>query len=179
MSYSDLFARIGALERRLARLETVDSAPGVSVGTAFMTNPLDGTLFYRTDLDAIFRYDDGRSKWLGSLIPLTFGRNGALSTAVYLLSSGGVVGSATVGYLMPFDATLVGWNIRISSAATATFRMRANGANIGTLNLTSEAYKNTLVSDTDVSQYDVIAAILASGTVTSPVITAFFRRRAT
>lgn len=96
-------------------------------GTSFPASPYDGQPFFRTDLDAQFWYDGGRSKWLGQCMIIHAAKEGSLLDDTYMRTIDGLVFSATTGYYIPFDGTVVGITYHRGDTDTGTFEVRRNG----------------------------------------------------
>lgn len=86
------------------------NAPAETSGSSFPASPTDGQEFYRTDLDMpeMFRWDAGRSKWLGELRVWQLGRNSSGTSWLDLMFPGAVQFSSSRGILTPSRLTIVG-----------------------------------------------------------------------
>lgn len=105
------------------------------IGTSFPSSPFDGQTFTRTDLEQpnTFAWDAGRSKWLSvDLIQLECSTPDAFAGNVYFdLIPGFTVMSATVGWQIPFDCTVVGCHFfKNEGTSNLTVRLRRNGSNV-------------------------------------------------
>lgn len=61
--YKGVHATDVVVDSTLVLDETLPACPG-SQGTSFPSSPVDGQLFYRTDLHALFRYDATLGEWI-------------------------------------------------------------------------------------------------------------------
>lgn len=104
-----------------------------TVGTAFPASPHEGRRYYRSDLECGFYYDSSRSKWLGDELIWFEASNSTVALAAnsYLDYIPAVLAlSATVGWQLPWDATVVGCHIyKADTAQIDTIRFRRNGSN--------------------------------------------------
>ena len=90
-------------------------------GAAFPALPQDGDTFYRTDLDEIFYYDSGRSKWLG--VAYETADFAYLTTITNSLSYIDALGTVlnSYGYSYPWDMCITGIRVNIHTASTTTW----------------------------------------------------------
>lgn len=103
---------------------TVSADPA---GATFPDDPYDGQTFYRTDLSDLFAWDDTRGKWLSVRTTM------AVFSAQTLVAAGAALrlfqaptSSATVGFRMSWDATLVEANsTRVTSGSATQLDVRA------------------------------------------------------
>jgi len=150
-------------------------------GTAFPTTPAPyaGQYFYRTDLNYGFAYDATRAKWLGvSEVNILFGRSGT-QAAGYLRLINGMVCSATAGYYMRWDATVVGWSFSQSAAVSGYYRCYIDGVYQAGAQINHNYTKwSNDVQNVDISQ-GVLAVYNSSGTTTNPQVMITIRRHAT
>jgi len=149
-------------------------------GTAFPTSPYDGQPFYRTDLDAQFWWDNGRSRWLGQCMILHGAKEGSLLDDTYMRTIDGLVFSSTTGYYIPFDGTVVGISYNRGDTDTGTFEVRRSGVLVvgvaaGTTNSGSDMTLNA-----DFTANGILSLYWNSNNNTIDACTcAMIRRRAT
>jgi len=95
-------------------------------GTQFPIGPIDGDLFYRTDMAMPFQFDGTRNKWLSmSKQTLDWGSNSADGKYANIH---GAVASQT-GYLMPRSGTIISITVKIASGnLTKPVELRRNNA---------------------------------------------------
>jgi len=96
-------------------------------GTSFPSQPVDGRFWYRTDDDHLYRYDNGRGKWLGEMDWDGGGRSGTQGANSYFRRFNGMVMSATLGTLIPYDVTITGITWAKGDANSGTIEVRRNG----------------------------------------------------
>lgn len=148
-------------------------------GTAFPATPIEGRMFYRTDLDAVFWYDATRAKWLGELEADGGGYNGAMGGAGYLTRFGGVAFSATIGIYVPYDATVVGLSYSMAAALTGNFEVRRNGSAIASVSHAGAATGADMTLDADFASGGILSLYNTAGAVTNPQLRVWWRRHAT
>ncbi len=137
----------------------------IDSGTSFPGSPSDGDHFYRTDLDELFKYDSGRSKWLGStLLVFHYGTNAVLAVNQYLSGAGGAVFSASAGYWMPFDVTVVGisWDA-VSVLATVDLAIAEDGTNQVVVDTAGDDQGDNMGLNTDISADSSMTVKIATG----------------
>lgn len=106
-------------------------------GTAFPPLPVDGDMFFRTDLDEAFYWDAGRSKWL------SVGYETADFAYLFSVTDGMSYIDAyqavlnVYGYSYPWDMQLVGFRCNVQAASTCTFAAYLGGTLGPTLTLTA------------------------------------------
>ena len=103
------------------------SGTDIPRGTSFPSQPVDGRFWYRTDDDHLYRYDSGRSKWLGELDWDGGGRSGTQSSNSYFRRFNGMPMSATLGTYIPYDITIVGITWAKGNTNSGTIEVRRNG----------------------------------------------------
>jgi hypothetical protein len=151
-------------------------------GTAFPEAPTDGRLFTRTDLDTdMFVWDETRQKWLGtSRIMAVFSAQTNVLTGAFFRLFQAPTTSSTVGFRMPYDATIVEVNSsRVTSGAAAQFDVRvaagvvlSHTVGAGVVTADEEAL------DVDVAADDVINCVAGTDVSGGGHIAVIFRRRA-
>ena len=153
---------------------------GIAKGTSFPTSPADGDHFYRTDLDALFHFDAGRAQWLGELEWEGGGRNGNLASNTYARRFNGMPYSATLGVLIPWDVTIVGFTWVMSAGVAGSWEVRRNGAVVSTI-ATGAASTGKDMTLNDNFASDGIFSIYwnSANACDDPQLRVYFRRRAT
>lgn len=99
-------------------------------GTAFPANPTAGGKFIRTDLDLEpeFKYDGGRSKWLGHTVEYIGGwQNFAETDYLKMAEAGGLFYSTSEGIVTAYDCIVVGWTWEFGSSTTTDLRLLDDG----------------------------------------------------
>jgi hypothetical protein len=90
-------------------------------GTSFPSNPSGVTMFYRTDADLLFYYDDNRSKWLTiERHTLTCGRTTAASGSTIYMRVGDATQNSTSGFRMIRNGTIIGASIQNDNILTTS-----------------------------------------------------------
>lgn len=125
----------------------------VPKGTSFPGSPGDGDLFNRTDLDKVFRYDSGRTKWLSEdRMIIQMGKSSAGAAATQYLQVCDVILSSTVGQNIARNGTIVSATLRTTRAAagsgTRPFSVRVNDVAQKTFTLPDAAGLNQQTDNT-------------------------------
>lgn len=95
-------------------------------GTQFPIGPVDGDLFYRTDMSMPFQFDGTRNKWL-SMSKQTLDWGASSADGKYLNIHGAT--ATQTGYLMPRKGTVISITIKIASGnLTKPVELRKNNA---------------------------------------------------
>jgi hypothetical protein len=111
-------------------------------GTAFPPLRVDGDLFFRTDLDEVFYWDAGRSKWL------SVGYETADFAYLFSVTNGMSYIDAyqcvvnVYGYSYPWDMQLVGFRCNVQASSSCTFAAYL-GATLGPTLALSAATKGS------------------------------------
>ena len=152
-------------------------------GTTFPSNPIGGDLYYRTDSDALFHYDDSRSKWLTvKTLLYSCGRNSIIRSTSAYMYVGNAVQSSTNGFIMTHNGTILAAtvdNVNVMALPrNIEFRVNNSTTNKVTLTIpTSSKSASTITANQDFSSGDTIQVIGIStpvgGTTLSNVITTF------
>jgi hypothetical protein len=189
-------SRIGAVRQRrteeaaqaaqAAAQEAVDIAEAVvvplSIGSSFPPAPEDGHLHVRSDLDYdLFVWDATRRKWLGTAkIMAVFSAQTNVLTGAFFRLFQAPTTSSTMGFRMPYDATIVEVNSsRVTSGADARFDVRVAAGVV-----LSHTVGSGVVTadddglDVDVSADDVINCVAGTDVLGGGHIAVIFRRRA-
>lgn len=106
-------------------------------GTAFPTSPapIDGQVFYRTDLSCLFFYHATYAAWLSvNVYELDYGWASTVAASTYFYffqGTGAARFTASNGHFFGFPTVVVGVTIRPSTPTTnLTAQVRANGSNV-------------------------------------------------
>lgn len=147
---------------------------GSSAGlpTATASGFQDGDKYYDTNLDMEMRYDATRAKWLSvETMTLMFGRDGNTGAANYYRGGAdGRVMSSTLGYIMPFAATVVGIGYTRTDSDAATFDVVEGGTSRATLASAATSGQSRALNG-DFAQNGILAVRnQAGGNTTSNVI---------
>lgn len=177
------------------RLETTATGtlswytPKATAGDTFPLSPDDGDTYLRTDLDMpeLFYWDDTRSKWLGELRTLQWGRSAAATSgSLDLRWAGSVQGTTSRGMLTPNALTIVGAEIFSAADFTAELRYREGSSDVATLmTITTARYASdhTLNQEMDADagwphKWFRIGGI-SYGTLNNPIVSILVRRHET
>ncbi len=136
---------------------TLVSTQSIPRGTAFPTSPVGGDMFIKTDEDnEIYIYDAVRSKWLGEKWTLRAG-HASTHANTYLKMIDAVSMAATVGWVMPYNVTVVAAGYMNTVLVTGTIEIRANGSSVGDAISIASAKQATAVDlDLEVSSGDLL-----------------------
>ncbi len=147
----------------------------------FPTNPYDGQLFYRTDLDELFVWDSGRGKWLGELDSFTCAIGSAVGSSQYFRLANGVM-SSTVG-LHVFDNITItrivaGWG---GTTASGTIQVRRDGVVVSSGVVKVQGELNAPDKNDSFTASGVFGVYLdwSGGTWTNPFCRVYYRKEAT
>jgi len=115
---------------------------GIPTGTSFPGSPSDGDLFNRTDLDMVFRYDAGRSKWLSEQSAFfDCGRGTVPANADVYARVGDATMSSASGLRMPRNGTIVAVTVENQSTVTRTIDFRVEDSTVNRVQLALSAAK--------------------------------------
>ena len=125
--------------------------------------PSNGDKYYNTALNMEMRYDSGRAKWLSVDTTIyAFGRQGITAAGSYYEAVGGLAMTATRGYMVPHNGTVVSLAYTRDDTDAATFEVEDDGASLSTL--ASAALKGRTASlNNDFAADSVLAAKNQSG----------------
>lgn len=125
--------------------------------------PADGDRYWNTALEMEMRYDGSRSKWLSvALATFQFSR-AAAAVGVYL-RVGEVTATATQGFVMPYNGTIVAMGMTRSSVTATTVEAVAGGVQVATLPMGVATKAKDATLNADVAVDAVLAARnIASG----------------
>jgi len=110
----------------------------IQKGTGFTLTPIGGDLFYRTDVDLLFHYDSGRSKWLTvNKHSLNCGRLSATATGTIYMKIGDATQSSTSGFKMNRNGTIIGGSVQNNNVLTAVknVEIRVNNSTVDKVTL--------------------------------------------
>ena len=153
----------------------VESVPS---GTSFPGSPSDGDLFNRTDLDMVFRYDGGRTKWLSEHSEMFICGRGTVNPLVdvYGIVSGAAM-SSTNGIRMQRNGTIVSVTVQNLNSVTRTIDYRVNNSVVNRVQLALAAAVGGKATnaDQDFSADDLIQvlALIAAGNAMAEMIATF------
>jgi len=153
----------------------------IESGTTFPSNPNGGDLYYRTDVNAIFHYDDSRSKWFTvKTLLYSCGRNSIQKNTSAYMYVGDAVQSSTNGFIMTHNGTILSATVDntniMGTPRNIEFRVNNSTTNKITLTIpTSSKSTTTITANQDFSSGDTIQVIgiANGGTDLSNVITTF------
>lgn len=114
-----------------------------------------------------------------AMITADYGRNNQNVTNQYLELEGAVPSNLN-GFVLPFNATLVGISMaEYLNTQTWTAEVRRNGVVtiLDSLTITNQYSNHTYDSDTDLNEGDRIQLYLNGTSIDYPHVTLFFRRR--
>jgi len=148
---------------------------GIEAGTSFPGSPSDGDIFNRTDLDMVFRYDGGRTKWLSEHSEILACGRGVVSDIIDAYCGvGNAPMSATSGFRMPRNGTIVAVTVENQSTVTRTIDFRVNNSAVNRVQLSLTAAKGGKVvnANQDFSADDILQtlALIAAGNSMSNLI---------
>lgn len=139
-------------------------------GTSFPSSPTGGSLYYRTDEEALFHYDDSRSKWFTvKTLLYSCGRTHIKKNVSAYMYVGTAVQSSTNGFIMTKNGTILSGTID-NSNVMGTIRnteIRVNDSTTNKVTLaipsSSKSY-STITANQNFSSGDVIQVIsIANG----------------
>ena len=169
----------------------------ITVGSTAPTSPNEGDLWYdtTTGVDELFAYDSGRGKWLSTCTrQYYFARNAAATTNHSHLGPGSLTynQASRIGYLIPYDMTVVGYAWNQSTTAGEAFDwdhriMRydlATSSNGVSLTISPTGSYNNYVDmtlNTDYDGYGILGSNMNPGgsatSVQHQTVTIFMKRR--
>lgn len=137
-------------------------------GTTFPSNPESGDLFYRTDLDIMFHYDDSRTKWLSiTTNSYTSGRNTLASNVSGYFGTANTSFTSTEGIKMPMDGTIIKVTVDNANVVTRNVEFRVNNSTTNRIIASLSATKSIVIDNTNqnFSEGDYIqVGAMANGT---------------
>ncbi len=179
------------------KLDGIEGA--FAVGTTAPTSPSEGDLWYNTttDVDELFAYDSGRSKWLGvNSFCINAGRTGTIGSDVGHFGimdnrEMNVAVGTKAGFQVPFDCTVVGWAWSAGTNTSGWMHRIArydDSAGTTTQNVytysPAGSYDNWEQLDLDIDYdtrdmigYSAIVATSPTGTIVNQNLTIIIKRR--
>lgn len=150
-------------------------------GTTFPSSPSGGDLYYRTDEDALFHYDDSRSKWFTvKTLLYSCGRNRIKKNISAYMYAGNAVQSSTNGFIMTHNGTILSATVDnvnvMGSNRNVEVRVNNSTSNRVLLTVTiGNKSVSTTTADQNFSSGDTIQVIgiANSGTDFSNIIVTF------
>lgn len=102
-----------------------------SVVDPFAPSPSVGDQYYNTFLDMEMRYDGTRNKWLSvESMKYDFGRAGNTAIGSFYKNDEGTTFTASRGYVMPFNGTIISLTFFRENSALAIFQILNNGVTV-------------------------------------------------
>jgi len=153
----------------------------IEKGTTFPSSPTGGDVYYRTDVDALFHYDDSRSKWFTvKTLLYSCGRASIQKNTSAYMFAGSAVQSSTNGFIMTYNGTILAAAVDNENimGTPRNVEIRVNNSTTNRVLLTIPAASksvSTITSDQDFSSGDTIQVIgiANGGTDLSQVIVTF------
>lgn len=142
----------------------------VKRGTAFPTYPVDGDLFYKTDVDLLFNWDGSRTKWLTVYRDiLNCGRSIVSAAGTTFMRVGDATQSSTAGFKMNRKGTIVGASVENDNILTAekNVEVRVNNSSVNKVTLNIPISSKSISVDNsnlDFNAGDIIQVAATSGT---------------
>ena len=141
-------------------------------GTTFPLSPSGGSLYYRTDEESLFHYDDSRSKWITvKTLLYSCGRDDIKKNISAYMYVGNAVQSSTTGFIMTKNGTILSATIdnRNVMGTPRNTEIRINNSTTNKVVLTiptSEKSYSTITANQNFSSGDIIQVISLSNTGT-------------
>jgi hypothetical protein len=152
----------------------------IQKGTTFPSIPSNGDLFYRTDVDILYHYDDSRTKWLSvSEISLNCGRTSAVAGGTIYMRVGDATQNSTTGFRMIRNGTIIGSSIQNNNVLTSArnIQIRVNNSTINSITLNIAVGQSGVSvnnSNLDFSQGDLIQVVAVPSStgsaLSSPIV---------
>jgi len=155
--------------------ETLPSFRLVPGATFPTTNLGSGALHPDTD-GSLYSYDSTRSKWLSiSEFPYHFTDNGNNDSSYLKI---GNVASTSIGWVAPYDLTIITVEAIGEGNLTKTFDLEANTVSIETFSLVSGSYSDSS-ANIDINAGDILQCFAtgAGASVNDPVVSIYTKRR--
>ena len=155
--------------------ETLPSFRLVPDATFPTTNLGSGALHPDTD-GTLYSYDSTRSKWLSiSEFPYHFTDNGNNDSSYLKI---GNVTSTSIGWVAPYDLTIITIEAIGEGNLTKTFDLEANTVSIETFSLVSGSYSDSS-ANIDINAGDILQCFAtgAGASVNDPVVSIYTKRR--
>ncbi len=139
----------------------------IGSGTTFPGSPISGTLYYRTDVDSLFKYDASRSKWLTvDNHTLTCGRAAITAGGTTYMRVGDATQSSVTGFKMIKNGTIIGASVQNINTLTV-----ARNIDIRINNSTVNRYTMVILTGTTGTIVDNINLDFTSGNLIQVVAT--------
>lgn len=138
-------------------LKNVKDLAGFDIfkGTAFPTGQTNGDLFYREDVNDLFIYDGGRSKWLSiDRVILICGREDAKKNTSTYMGVSSTLHSSTEGFNMFKNGTITNVSVdnSVSVLNTRNFEVRVNNSITNKITIPlSAGNKSNILNDTNLN----------------------------
>jgi hypothetical protein len=155
--------------------ETLPSFRLVPDATFPTTNLGSGALHPDTD-GTLYSYDSTRSKWLSiSEFPYHFTDNGNNDSSYLKI---GNVASTSIGWVAPYDLTIITIEAIGEGNLTKTFDLEANTVSIETFSLVSGSYSDSS-ANININAGDILQCFAtgAGASVNDPVVSIYTKRR--
>jgi hypothetical protein len=152
---------------------------GEQSGALAPAAPPDGALYWFSQLQELGIYHQALGKWLSARTITLAGSASSGVTNAYISIPGGLTMSATMGYKLPFNATLVEvYAQKGAPGDTPTYEVRANGSAKTTFQLAGgeQLYYNSGLR-VDFSKDDIVSYFVTGTATVGAGVTAIFRRR--
>jgi len=127
--------------------------------------PTDGDLYFNTALEVLMAYDAARGKWLavGEGASFQVGHQGTVPVGTYFRGMDGKTLSGTLGYVAPWNGTVVGLSFSRTNTDATTFEVTAGGVTIESVVTGANASGLDNSLDGDFNQGDILAVRNAAG----------------
>mgnify|MGYP001769263650 CR=1 FL=1 len=112
---------------------------GVTTSSSFPLSPTTGALVYRTDVNMLFQYDGGRSKWVTvNEHSLSCGRASVTAGSTTYMRVGDSTHSSTTGFKMKRNGTVLGASVVNNNTLTVSknIEIRVNNSSVNKSTLT-------------------------------------------
>lgn len=148
-------------------------------GTVMPSTPTPGQLFYRTDHNWLYKYDNTRGKWLGVASEFEGGGVNGNQGNGYLKRFNGAVMSATLGTLIPYDVTIIGMSINAGNSTSGTLNLNRNGVSLTSISWTSSNFASDMTLNADFDAGGIMAFELSgvSSSLQTPQARVWYRRK--
>ena len=140
-------------------------ADAIEKGISFPNSPIGGDMFYRTDVDMLFNYDDSRSKWI-TVDSITFncGRSIVQNNVSAYMYVGDAPQSSTNGFIMKHNGTILSASADNDNVmgADRDIDIRLNNSTVNKVTLTIlDGTKSESIGDSnqDFSEGDIIQVL--------------------
>lgn len=151
---------------RCGQLLFFTGSRSVQKGSSFPSNPSNGDMFFRTDLNMVFQYDSTRTKWLSSDRQIfTCGKNSVVAGTTGYMGIADLTFTSTEGFIMPRNGTITSVNYRNANTVTRNIEFRVNNSttNRVVLTLTAATSGSNLAVNLDFNANDIIQVVAIAG----------------